>query len=209
MANNYEQANFRVRDDSTALNTDGGWLAAENINPPDQDTGTANRFRIRFTVGNNNNKAATGTFDLRVDVDGGGYNAVTASSSNVQVTGGLPTDGATTSTQLLGNATQGTWEAEGSYDEGDGVSGSFSHEKNGFAEFEWCVYIVDADVSGGEALTFQVWDNGLGAALITYTNTPVVTVAGGAADVIISDLQDIEQGIVANTGARMAGVLEG
>ncbi len=180
MANNYEQANFRARDDSAAINADSGYLAAENVNPSDRDTGTANRFRLRFTVGNNNNKAATGTFELRVDVDGGGYNAVTASSANVQVTDGLPTDGATTSTQLLGNAGQGSFEGEGSYDEADGVSGSFSHEKQGFAEFEWCVFIVDADVSGGEVLTFRVFDNGTSAALAAYTNEPVVTVVGGA-----------------------------
>jgi len=182
MANNYQQANFRARDDSAALNTDGGYLAAENIDPPDNDTGTANRFRLRFTVGNNNNKAATFTPELRVDVDAGGFNAVTASSSVVQVTGGLPTDGATTSTQLLGNAAQGSFEGEGSYDEGDGVGGGFTHEKQGFAEFEWCVFIVDADVSGGEALTFRVFDNGTGAGLAAYTNEPVVTVAGAPSD---------------------------
>ena len=181
MANNYEQANFRARDDSTALNTDGGYLAAENVDPPDQGTGTANRFRLRFTVGNNNNKAASFVPQLRVDVDAGGFNVVTASSSVVQVTGGLPTDGAAIDTQLLGNATQGAWEAEGSYDEGDGVGGTFSHEKQGFTEFEWCVFIVDADVSGGEALIFRVYDNGTGAALATYTNDPTVTVAGAPA----------------------------
>ena len=104
MAVNYEQYNFRVRDDSTALNTDGGWLAAENVDPPDQGTGTANRFRIRFTVGNSNSKTGTLTLpELQVDKDGGGYNAVTASSSNVQVTDGLPSDGSLIDTQLLGN----------------------------------------------------------------------------------------------------------
>lgn len=175
MANNYEQANFRVRDDSTALNTDGGYLAAENTDPADIETGTANRFRIRFTCGNNNNKASGGAFRLTVDKDAGGYNPVTATSSNVQVTDGLPTDGATIDTQLLGNASQGTWEAEGSYDEGDGFVGSFSHEKNGFTEFEWCIYIVDADVANGNVLTFHC--NTTTDDFNVFTNAPQITVS--------------------------------
>jgi hypothetical protein len=175
MANTYEQANFRARDDSTALNTDGGYLAAENVNPPAIQTGTANRFRLRFTVGNNNNKAATLEPRLYVDKDGGGYNPVTASSSNVQVTGGVPTDGASIDTQLLGNATQGTWEAEGSYDEGDGAAGNFAHEKQGFTEFEWCVFIVDADVANGNVLTFRVYNLTVGPT--TVTNEPAITVS--------------------------------
>ena len=178
MANSYEQANFRFRDDSTALNTDGGWLALENTAPPDQDTGTANRFRLRVTCGNDNSKAATVAPTLYVDVDGGGYNPVTAASSVVQVTDGLPADGDSITTQLLGNATQGVWEAEGSYDEGDGATPSFSHEKQGFSEFEWSVFIVDADVSGGEVLTFRVYNATV--AFQTLTVEPSVTVLSTA-----------------------------
>lgn len=43
---------FRVRDDSTALNTDGGWLAAENVRADGLAADTT--YRVRFTV-----KAAT------------------------------------------------------------------------------------------------------------------------------------------------------
>jgi hypothetical protein len=172
MANTYEQANVRFRDDSTALNTDGGWLALENANVASRETGTTNRFRIRMTLGNNNGKAADYTPQLTVDKDGGGYNNVNGSSSNVRSTGGLPGDGDPITTQLLGDASQGTWEAEGDYDEGDGLAGTFSHEKNGFTEFEWCVYIVDADVANGNVLTFRA--SGIDT---PATNEPTVTVS--------------------------------
>lgn len=175
MANAYEQANVRFRDDSTALNTDGGWLAAENANLGSRETGTGNLFRIRMTCGNNNAKTGDLTPILTVDKDGGGYNAVTASSSNVRTTNGLPANHAAIDTQLLGNATQGTWEAEGSYDEDDGVCVAFTHEKNGFTEFEWCVYIVDADVANGNVLTFRA--NTAAAEFDTWTNAPTVTVS--------------------------------
>lgn len=178
MANVYQQYNFRVRDDTASINADSGWLANENVNPSARGTGTANRFRIRFTIGNNNSKTGTITPSLYVDKDGGGYNAVTASSSNVQVTGGVPADGAACSTQLLG-AGAGTFETDGEYDEGDGQTAAWSHDKNGFCEVEFCVYIVDADVANNNVLTFHVQDTT--TALDTYTNSPAITVskAGG------------------------------
>jgi hypothetical protein len=135
MAIDHEEYNWRFRDDSAALDTDSGYLAAENTKPPAQGTGTANRFRIRFTIGNNNSKTGSILPRLYVDIDGGGYNPVNTGSTNG--TGTFETD-------------------EGSYDEDDGICLSFAHEKDGFCEVEFCVYIVDADVSGGETLTFRV-----------------------------------------------------
>jgi hypothetical protein len=156
MAIDHEEYNWRFRDDSAALDTDSGYLAAENTKPPAQGTGTANRFRIRFTIGNNNSKTGSILPRLYVDIDGGGYNPVNTGSTGVQTTGGIPANHDLIGTQLLGNGT-GTFETdEGSYDEDDGICLSFAHEKDGFCEVEFCVYIVDADVSGGETLTFRV-----------------------------------------------------
>ena len=179
MANSYDQYHFRVRDDSAALNTDSGWLAAQNANPSPIGTGTANRFRIRFTVGNYNSKTGTITPLLYVDKNGGGYNPVSASSSNVQVTDGTPADGAACSTQLLG-AGAGSFEADGSYDEGDGITPSWSHDKNGYAEFEWSIYIVDADVANNDTLTFHVYYDST-VPLDTYSNSPAITVSKAGA----------------------------
>ena len=172
----YAQEHFRVRDDSTALNTDGGWLALDNTDPASIGTGTANRFRIRFVVAETNNAAAAATFKLKVSKQGGAYADVTATSSNVQVTGGLPTDGIACDTQLLPAAAAGSFEADGSYDEGDGTVTGWTHGKKGYAEFEWCVYIVDADVANADTLDFQVTETD-DTPFDAYLNTPQITVS--------------------------------
>lgn len=177
MALSVDQLYFRVRDDSTALNTDGGWLAAEDTDPSAIGTGTVNRFRIRFTLQASN---ATGTTTpyLRCSRNSGAYFNVTASSSYVQVTGGLPTDGATCSSQLLSNGVTGTFEGEGTYDEGDGTLAAWSNDKQNYSEWEVCVYIVDADVSNGDTLDFRLED--ASGNIDTWTSIPQITVSKGS-----------------------------
>ena len=171
----YVQRNFRVRDDSTALNTFGGFISAENVDPVNpRGFGTIERFRLRFTVDETDNRAGTISPELFVSKEGAAYARVDASSSNVQATAGLPTDGAATSTQLLGDGVSGSFETDGSYDEVDGATPTWSNDKSGFAEFEFSVFIVEADVAEADTLDFRVRNSG--AVLDSYAVTPRVIV---------------------------------
>ena len=205
---------FRVRDDSTALNTSGGWLAAERVDPSAIGTGTANRFRIRFTVDEYNDKLASYVPTLYASRNSGAFGgeefAVTGSSSYVQATlSGQYADNDSCSTRLLTTYTPagGTFEGIGKADEVDGALASFSLAvKNAWVEVEFCLYFVDADVSDADTYDFRVYDSG--AATDTYTVTPQITVtksanvsvtpgvgsistAGQAPSVVLSDPQKV------------------
>lgn len=175
----WEQLNFRFRDDSAGLNANSGYLTTENNNLGARGTGTANKFRIRFTLDEYNDKVSSFTPTLYVSKNSGAYAAVTTSSSNVQATTSAQfTDADLCSTQLLGSPTAGAFEAIGEGSTDGACDLAQLNSKSGFFECEFCVYIVDADVADADTLDFRVYDNG--SPTDTYTRTPRVTVSKGA-----------------------------
>ena len=170
-----DQLNFRFRDDSTALNTDGGYLALENIDIV-RELGTANQFRLRITLDEVNNKIGTlSAATLYSSIDGGGY---AVNDSNVIAIGGVPTDGATCSTQLLGSAPTGPFDAVGLYDEVDKVLGTITTgSKHSFWEVEYSIYL--AGLSNAQTVDFRVYSGA--TPLGSYTRTPRVTASVAAA----------------------------
>ena len=171
----YDQVNFRVRDDSTALNTDGGWLGTENQELTHSiGTGTANKFRIRFTVDNDNSKVSgPASCVLYAQKNGtGGYTRVTGTRTDVVHTTGTPTDDAVCDSQLLSSPASGSFEGTGRYDDDNSATG-WTNGKDNFSEWEHCVYFVDAEVSDGDYFDFRL-DN---VYSWTYTNEPRVTVS--------------------------------
>jgi hypothetical protein len=197
----YTQAHFRVRDDTAGLNVDSGWLEDINTNPPDINVTTANRFRIRFTIDETNDRDGSMSPTLYVDKNTSGYARVDGSSSNVRATGGLPTDGAACDTQLLNDGAAGSFENDGSYDEGDGATPSWTQTKDNFAEFEFCVYIVAADVADGNTLDFRVRDGT--SEINAYTNTPRITVTK---DPQITDVETDEDISDKETNITVTGI---
>lgn len=164
-----DQLNYRFRDDSTALNTDGGYLALENINIS-RSLGTANQFRLRFTLDEVNNKVGTlATATLYSSIDGGGY---APNNSNIIAIGGVPTDGALCNVQLLGAAPSGPFESIGTYDEVDKILANITNTtKHSFWEVEFSIYL--SSLLNNQTVDFRVYS---GATPIgSYTRTPRVT----------------------------------
>lgn len=157
----FRQDNIRWRDDSTALNTDGGWLAAENSGPDSFPPGVgwvpgiANRRRLRISVDETNSK--TGSFDFQLEYElnnDGNWFDVTTTSSVIRATGGLPTQGDACSTQLLSAPPIGSFQ-NGTYSD-TGLCDTYSNAKDDFAEFEYCIYAVEADVANGEFVNLRI-----------------------------------------------------
>lgn len=170
-----DQLNFRFRDDSTALNTDGGYLALENINIS-RSLGTANQFRLRITLDEINNKVGTlSAPTLYSSIDGGGY---APNNSNVIAIGGVPTDGALCSTQLLGSAPTGPFQSIGTYDEVDKIlAGIQNTTKHSFWEVEYSIYL--SSLLNNQTVDFRVYSGT--SPIGSYTRTPRVTVSVVAA----------------------------
>ena len=173
----FDQYHARVRDDSTALNTSGGWLGNLDSNPTlSIATGTGNRFRIRFMLDEYVNKIATVTPQLEYNRNGGGWTNVTASSTHVQATlSSQYADDAPCDTQLLtGSDPTGSFDTSGNADEVNGATaGSTLGTKGSFIECEFCVYFVDAAVADLDTIQFRV--NALNIDTWTYAG-PTVTV---------------------------------
>ncbi len=118
------------------------------------------------------------SFDLTVafqyNVDGAGWNNITTTSSNVRAVGSANfTDDDATTEQL---AQSQTFVAGHMDDDGDCPAVSISD--TGESEFEICFQLRSADLSGGESVEIRIVDSGV--ALLTYTQTPSITVAAAA-----------------------------
>jgi len=170
------QYNFNVRYDTEALNSDTGWLAADNVDPGDVDIGT--KWRIRFTIDETANKIGTYSAPtLYANYNGGGYSLVTAASSNVRLVGSdqAITDTDPCSTQLLPSGAAEAFGNYGVFSDGSAAIGDILWTSKGdFLEFEFCLEWVTGDVTDGHTCLFQMRS---GAAVLGgYNNTPTVTV---------------------------------
>lgn len=118
--------------------------------------------------------AATDDWELEFDIDGGGYNPVTASSTGVQAdTGsGLTEGGATTERMTAGT---GTWNA-GEQEEDDGQIVDYDLGADNYTELVYALLFVAADFTGGEVVTFRLTRNGA-ANQVTNTVVPQSTVS--------------------------------
>jgi hypothetical protein len=178
-------------DTGTGANTTD-WIAAQNTDWA--QTVDAN-FRVRFRGGDTG--GATGTWatpQLQYQVNTGGWNDVTGSSSVVRATASpnVANDAATT-TQLTGGS-GGTFVA-GSFDEVDGAVGSISLGASGNSEVEFCVQIRSADVANSDTVELRVLNGGSAP---TETNShPSLTVTGVSTTVEIDAALTVDAGITA------------
>lgn len=198
------QVAFRVRDDSAALNTDAGWLAAENTNPtiPAEQV-----FRIRFQIQGALNVA----FELQYNRNGAGW--VTAPIEANPIAQGIQPQAAVSTlsaqfadgdatTQLLTTAS-GSFVA-GAGDEASNAIPAINLSASEFTEIEFALlihkfYDTGSDMEenpDGTTFEFRVVQSG-GTPLPGYGNTPNLTVEspyllGGchaetATDILVAD----------------------
>ncbi len=136
-------------------------------------------IHLRVTVGNTGDMSANAAYRLSVDIDGGGFNPVTTTSSNVRVIAGQPTNGAVTSQRLTSGT--GSFTA-GEYDDADGLIDANLGGGN-FWESVWSIEFRSADLTDGESVTFRVQLDS--ADLDFYDVAIVCTIESGApADVL-------------------------
>ena len=170
---NTVQGRFQWFDDDGGANAATSKAAINsNWTPGVSDLDTP--IRLRFEISNTGGKdESAGNYVLRMDVDGGGYNAVTTTSTNgvKSVASGHtspPSDGTATTERMNGSQTfqAGEWD-------NNGQTGSITLAQSYDTELEYCFQLDSANLTGGEVLKFQVY---LGtSALDGYTNTPQIT----------------------------------
>jgi len=115
-------------------------------------------YCLIMSLENTGDMAENGDFQLQYDVNGGGFNNVDASSSNVRTAATGDTDDATSGTQQLSNNTE-TFVAS-FLDEGDGlqVANMPGHETN---EYYFGIVFRSADLTAGsETITFRLLTGG-------------------------------------------------
>jgi hypothetical protein len=165
----FTQNSFRVRNDN-GDETTSTWTAAADTNWTQM---VDKNFRVRFLVQETAGIADSDkTLQLEYNLNSGGWNDVTGSSSIVKAAStAYVTDGVDI-TQQLGSGTLVTPNA--GFDEADGLVGGASLDFSGSdeVEVEFNLQIVGTDVSNGDTIQLRV------KGLNTYTNTPTVTVTG-------------------------------
>jgi len=165
----YDQDSYRARNDNGGETT-ATWTVAVNTNWTQMVNKT---FRLRFlvqeTAGSaDNNK----TLQLEYNLNSGGWNDVTGSSSVVKATATANVVDAADTTQQLGSGTFVSTNA--GFDEANGAVGGASLDFSGSdeVEVEFSLQIVSGDVSNGDTLQLRV------KGLDIYTNTPTIAVTG-------------------------------
>jgi len=117
-------------------------------------------FIIRIARWNDATANFSGTHKLQARYNGGSWFDVTTTSSYVRIYDGLPTD-AEACSQLLTSYSTYSFDADGSYDDGNGVVTSVPHAKTVFWEDAWCITLRSAEMSATDYVEFRsVPDNG-------------------------------------------------
>jgi type II secretory pathway pseudopilin PulG len=166
----YDQDSFRSRNDN-GDETTSTWTAAADTNWTQM---VDKNFRVRFLVQETAGVAEPDkTFQLEYNLNGGGWNDVTAASSVVKATATANVMNGVDTTQQLGSGIFVTPNA--GFDESDGQVGGTSLDFSGGdeVEVEFSLQIVESDVSNGDTIELRV------KGLDSYSNTPTVTVTGG------------------------------
>lgn len=183
----WTQYHARVRDDTTALNTSGGWLGNLDSNPTNPiSSGSANKFRIRFLLDEFNDKVAGVTPTLYYNRNNTGWNPVTTTDSYVRpISSGQYTDGDSCSTQLLtgSDPASGAFENVGYADSADGATATSTiATKNDFFECEFCIYF-ESGVVNNDTIQFRVQNGATALDSYTYAG-PTVTVSVSGLDLV-------------------------
>ncbi|MEX2144805.1 MAG: hypothetical protein WD712_00270, partial [Candidatus Spechtbacterales bacterium] len=171
------QSDFRWRDDSTALNTDGGWLAAENSNSIG-NIAKGTDMRLRFAVERVGSSVAH-TYRLEWTAKGAGTCASgdeswtrtdTASDAFAMIDGANITNGdAITPSRLSGTGTFVSGEAVDSGGGGDDTADSITITGGQYTEVE---FAFEPTTSAGNGTTYCFRVTNAGTAINIYSVYP-------------------------------------
>jgi|GEM_PF-2258819 len=180
------QLHFRWRDDSTDLNTSGGWLAVEDSNSI-SDIAKNNTYRIRIEVANEGSQAesAARTYELQWGEKTGSscadistWTGVADASDEFDMvnTTNIDPDGESTSQSLLVNSEDYTYTSGEGRDIADttGLIGPLSGKY--YTELEYSFKATDDAVTGA-TYCFRLYDATAGSVLDEYAVYPEVTIS--------------------------------
>lgn len=168
----FDLTNFRFYDDDGTGEDDQSALGSGNNQTLDRATTSANRFCVRVEIYNDNAKAGNEVWEWEYSYDGGAWTPISLSSSVIRAyDSALLVDNENCTQRLTSSipflvANVGVTE--------DGVSGSVGMGAGDYAEALLSCYIVDADVADGLGIDIRVVEGG--GDVITYTNTPSLTI---------------------------------
>jgi hypothetical protein len=179
-----DQLHFRWRDDTTALNTTGGWLAAEDSNGI-SDATKETTHRLRFEVANTGTavESAARTYEIEYGVKGVSCGAVASWIGIADATdafemvdsSNITSDGQAT-TALLANTETYTFVAGEGRDVAD-TTGSIGPLTNDYyTELEYSFQPTDNAVTG-ETYCFRLYDATADDTLDDYSVYPEITMS--------------------------------
>jgi len=186
-----DQLHFRWRDDTTALNTSGGWLAAEDTVMSSGITKNQT-YRIRMEAANRGNltETASRTYELQYG-DRSGFSSCSQISSWTGVADSadafsmvdssqITSDGQSTTAGLLANSESYTRVNGEGRDVADTTGSIGPLASDNYTELEYSIQATD-DAVTGRTYCFRLYDTTASAALDRYSKYPRVTISHVAA----------------------------
>jgi hypothetical protein len=179
------QNHFRWRDDSTDLDTSGGWLSAEDTSPSSVDKLTTTR--LRFSVANQGDGAELSARQYQLQfadigsssdcTTAGSWTAVGASATDaitMSATTHIDPDGEATSAGLLANSEGYTYvngEGRKTTDTTNSIGPLVS---NYYTELEYAIELTEDSV-GERNYCLRLYDAANAVELEAYTDFPIIT----------------------------------
>ncbi len=177
---------FRWRDDSTAVDTDGGWLASENTNLSDQAKGTPLRLRIRSanhgTTAEDNgrtyelqytDKGTAGSCDLASGWSGVGDSSTDA--FEMVDSSYISTDGQIVTNSLLSDPDGFGFVSGQAREVADTTSAIGPLNSNSYTEIEYSISPTDDAVTGSN-YCFRLYDTAANSLLDRYDAYPEISI---------------------------------
>lgn len=177
---------FRWRADDGTDETDATWLELEDIAHTLAFADLDTNIRLRYVIQEaNTDEVDPPTYQLQRNIDGGGFGDVDGSTSTgIRASGSTKlTDDEITTDQIGGTGTF----ADGRVDDVDGATTTtITQAQTEHTEVEFCFQARSADLSGGEAITFQLTSAG-GSNIDANDVTPTLNIgaAPGAESLIV------------------------
>lgn len=177
------QKRFRFRKDVGTGDAAASWLAAEDT---DIEWQVDQKFRLRIGL-----QEFTGNFvgsnivpDLKYRKNGGSWNNVNATSSNVRTVDGTRADGSNCATHHM--TLTGTHRGNNGYDDVNGVAGTGTLNPNGHYECEFVIELRGEHVNPGDVLEFRVeepliitkWDAIPALTVVAMSGSAIVRASG-------------------------------
>ncbi|MFV1917282.1 MAG: hypothetical protein ACC618_02280, partial [Patescibacteria group bacterium] len=180
-----QQLHFRWRDDTTDLNTTGGWLAVEDSNAI-SDISKSTTYRLRIESANTGDavESASRTYELQWGEDtGSGCNGIStwtglANASDefdMVDTTNISPDGESATPGLLANSESYTFVTGEGRDVADTTGSIGAMSASNYTELEYS-FEATSNATAGATYCFRLYDTTAGSALDLYPVYPQATI---------------------------------